>query len=171
MMQIDLTCPCEVFRTAMPTEEIPAASLVLFNLSDRVIVSAEITLLLQDAGGAEKERVVFRGRALNGRPHSTFSMNIPCPPTSGAVQAEATIEKVWFSDNEVWRRSEHEPVEYEPNALPVSRGLTNLKFAAGENAVGWPSQQDGLWVCVCGRPYIPGSRRTPRSASGNASWI
>ncbi len=151
-MQIDLTCPCEVFRTAMPTEEIPAASLVLFNLSDRVIVSAEITLLLQDAGGAEKERVVFRGRALNGRPHSTFSMNIPCPPPSGAVQAEATIEKVWFSDNEVWRRSEHEPVEYEPNALPVSRGLTNLKFAAGENAVGWPSQQDGLWVCVCGRP-------------------
>ena len=67
MMQIDLTCPCEVFRTAMPTEEIPAASLVLFNLSDRVIVSAEITLLLQDAGGAEKERVLQEIRDYSGQ--------------------------------------------------------------------------------------------------------
>ena len=151
-MLIDLTCPAEVFRTAMPSEEIPAASLLMFNLSDRVIVSAEITLRLLGAGGAEKEKVVFRGRALNGRPHSTFSMNIPCAPVDGATQAEATVEKVWFSDNDSWRRAEHEPVEYQPNALPISKGLTSLKYVAGENAVGWPSQQKGLWVCVCGRP-------------------
>ena len=34
----------------------------------------------------------------------------------------------------------------------MSPALTNLKYAAGETAVGYPSQQDGLWVCVCGRP-------------------
>ena len=41
---------------------------------------------------------------------------------------------------------------YTPNELPVSPALTNLKYAAGETAVGYPSLQNGLWVCVCGRP-------------------
>ena len=78
-MLIDLTCPAEVFSTALPTEEIPAASLSLYNLSDRVIVSVEVTLKLKSGSGAEKDRVVYRARALNGRPHSTFRMNVPAP--------------------------------------------------------------------------------------------
>ena len=45
-MYIDLTCPAEVFRTILPTEEIPAAALTLFNLSDRVITSVEVMLRL-----------------------------------------------------------------------------------------------------------------------------
>ena len=151
-MLIDLTCPAEVFETTLPTEEIPAVGLSLYNLSDRVIVSAEVTLKLLSGSGAEKERVVYRARALNGRPHSTFRMNVPCPHHASARSADVTIDKVWFSDNDVWRRELSASVEYTPNALPVSRALTNLKFTAGETAVGFPSQQDGLWVCVCGRP-------------------
>ena len=76
-MFIDLTCPAEVFGTVLPTEEVPAAALTLFNLSDRVIVSAEVALRLLDKHGAELEKVSFRGRALNGRPHSTFMMTVP----------------------------------------------------------------------------------------------
>ena len=53
-MLIDLTCPAEVFQTALPTEEIPAVSLALYNLSDRVIVSVEVTLRLLGGNGAEK---------------------------------------------------------------------------------------------------------------------
>lgn len=151
-MLIDLTCPAEVFSTALPTEEIPAVSLALYNLSDRVIVSVEVTLKLLSGSGAEKERVVYRARALNGRPHSTFQMNVPCNPVSGARSADVTIDKVWFNDNAVWRRENSSSVEYTSNALPVSKALTNLQFVAGETAVGFPSQQDGLWVCVCGRP-------------------
>ena len=151
-MRIDLTCPAEIFRTVMPTEDIPAVSLTMYNLSDRVIASAEVTARLLSATGAEKEKVVFRGRALNGRPHSTFTMNVPMNPAAGAKKAEVTLDKVWFIDNDTWRRDESAETEYEPNALPVSNALTNLKYAAGENAVGFPSQQEGLWVCVCGRP-------------------
>ena len=151
-MLIDLTCPAEVFETALPTTEIPAVSLALYNLSDRVIVSAEVTLKLLSGSGAEKERVVYRARALNGRPHSTFRMNVPCTPHASARSADVTIDKVWFSDNAVWRRELSSSIEYTPNNLPVCKALTNLKFAAGETAVGFPSQQDGLWVCVCGRP-------------------
>lgn len=151
-MLIDLSCPAEVFSTALPTEEIPAVSLALYNLCDRVIVSVEVTLKLLSGSGAELERVVYRARALNGRPHSTFQMNIPCNPVSGARKADVTIDKVWYNDNAVWRRENSSSVEYTSNALPVSKALSDLQFVAGETAVGFPSQQDGLWVCVCGRP-------------------
>ena len=152
MSYIDLSCPAEIFRSALPTEEIPAATLTLFNLSDRVIVSAEVSLRLLDGNGDLTEQLAFRGRALNGRPHSTFLLTVPCAPSAGLKTIEASIEKVWFADNEVWRRDPRNTVEYTPNALPVSPALTRLKYAAGETAVGWPSRQNGLWVCVCGRP-------------------
>ena len=150
-MFIDLTCPAEVFGTVLPTEEIPAAVLTLFNLSDRVIVSAEVMLRLLDKYGAEIEKLSFRGRALNGRPRSTFTMTVPCA-AAGVCTAEVSVEKVWFRDNEVWRRNPANAVEYTPNALPVSRALTNLQYVAGETAVGFPVMQNGLWICVCGRP-------------------
>ena len=149
---IDLTCPVEIFSTALPTEEIPAATLTLFNLSDRVISSAEVLLRLLDADGGETERLSFRGRALNGRPHSTFLLTVPCAPSADLKSLDVTVEKVWYADNDTWRRDPARIVGYIPNTLPVSPALTNLKYAAGETAVGWPSQQDGLWVCVCGRP-------------------
>ena len=151
-VKIDLTCPTEIFRTALPTEGIPAVSMIMYNLSDRVITSAEVTVTLLSGGGDERDRVTFRGRALNGRPHSTFSMNVPMNPDPDAKRADVRIDKVWFSDNSVWRREEGTDTEYTPNNLPNSPALVNLKFAAGENAVGYPSQQDGLWVCICGRP-------------------
>ncbi|MBQ6515031.1 MAG: tetratricopeptide repeat protein [Clostridia bacterium] len=156
MSKIDLTCPAEIFSTALPTEEIPAATLTLFNLSDRVITSVEVLLRLLDDDGGETERLAYRGRALNGRPHSTFLLTVPCAPSSGLKALDVSVEKVWYADNETWRRNPDNSVEYTPNALPVSPALTNLKFAAGETAVGYPSMQNGLWVCVCGRPNPEG---------------
>ena len=156
MSKIDLTCPAEIFSTALPTEEIPAATLTLFNLSDRVITSVEVLLRLLDDDGGETERLAYRGRALNGRPHSTFLLTVPCAPSAGLKALDVSVEKVWYADNETWRRNPDNSVEYTPNALPVSPALTNLKFAAGETAVGYPSMQKGLWVCVCGRPNPEG---------------
>ena len=156
MSTIDLTCPAEIFRTALPTEEIPAATLTLFNLSDRVITSVEVLLRLLDKKGGETERLAFRGRALNGRPHSTFLLTVPCAPSAGLSALDVSVEKVWYADNDTWRRNPANTVEYLPNTLPVSPALTNLKYAAGETAVGYPSMQDGLWVCVCGRPNPEG---------------
>ncbi len=151
-MLIDLSCPAEIVRAELPSDAAPAASLLMFNLSDRIIVSAEVTLRLLSAAGEEKQRLVYRGRALNGRPRCAFTMNVPCTPEPSAISADVTIEKVWYSDNAVWRRNPDNVVEYIPNELPISRGLTALRYVAGENAVGFPSQQEGLWVCVCGRP-------------------
>ena len=152
MNYIDLSCPAELFRTAMPTEEIPAATLTLFNLSDRVIVSVEVLLRLLDEDGGETERLAYRGRALNGRPHSTFLLTAPCAPSEELHSIDVVIEKVWFADNEVWRREPGKSIAYISNALPISPALTKLKYAAGETAVGYPVEQEGLWLCVCGRP-------------------
>ena len=55
MSYIDLSCPVEIFRTALPTEETPAASLTLFNLSDRVISSVEVLLRLLDEDNRETD--------------------------------------------------------------------------------------------------------------------
>ena len=162
MSFIDLTCPAEIFRTALPTETIPAATLTLFNLSDRVITSAEVLLRLLDEKGNELERLSFRGRALNGRPHSTFLLTAPCAATENLRAIDATIEKVWFADNDTWRRNPANAVEYLPNALPVSPALTSLQYAAGDTAVGYPSLQNGLWVCVCGRPNPEGAEYCAR---------
>ena len=136
MNYIDLTCPAEIFRAALPTEDIPAATLTLFNLSDRVIASVEVLLRLLDASGNEMERVSYRGRALNGRPHSTFLLTVPCAVTEGLRGLDASVEKVWYADNETWRKDPANLVEYTPNNLPVAPALTNLKYAAGETAVG-----------------------------------
>ena len=151
-MLIDLTCPVEIFRTAIPTADAQVLSLTMFNLSDRVIVSAEVTARLLSASGLEKEKMVFRGRALNGRPHSTFLMNVPMGFSAGAHSAEVTVQKIWFSDNDTWQRKDGAETEYTPNALPASPALTRLKYVAGDFAAGYPVQEDGLWVCVCGRP-------------------
>ena len=151
-MQIDLTCPVEIFRTTVPTAGSQVLELTMFNLSDRVIVSAEVTARLMSASGLEKEKMVFRGRALNGRPHSTFVMNVPMGFSAGAHNAVVTVEKIWFADNDTWQRKDGTEKEYTPNALPSSPALTRLKYVAGDFAVGYPDQQDGLWVCVCGRP-------------------
>lgn len=150
-MFIDLTCPAEIFRMVLPTEEVPSITLTLFNLSDRVISSCEAAVTVLDKNGTETEKLSYRGRALNGRPHSTFMMTIPCAP-EGVCAAEITIEKVWYADNDSWRRDPANAVEYTPNALPVSRALTSLQYVAGETAVGYPVLTDSLWICVCGRP-------------------
>ena len=151
-MLVDLSCPVEIFRSLLPTEEIPAVSLTLYNLSDRTVASVEVTTILRGIGGGERERLTCRVRALSGRPRSTFSVTVPCTFVDGVKTVEVTVGKVWFTDNAVWRRDPDALVEVTPNVLPVSRALTNLKYVAGEIAVGYPSWQNGIWLCVCGRP-------------------
>ena len=164
-MLIDLSCPAEVFRSTLPADGTPAVGLILYNLSDRVIASCEVTVRLLSGSGAEKERITYQGQALNGRPHSTFVMNVPCSPASdnkegerkgsspsSISRAETTVDRVVFADGEIWKRDAAASTEYTSNALPISRALSDLKFVAGEQAIGFPERQGDLWLCVCGRP-------------------
>ena len=151
-MRIDLTCPVELWHYDLPSEGYPACALMLYNLSDRLVSSVEVTLILKDATGDETERIVYRGHELDGRPGTAFRMAVPVNAKTRARSAEMIVEKIWYDDNGVWRRGKGPLSEYTPNALPRGRSLEMLRFVAGSNAVGFPQEQDGLWLCVCGRP-------------------
>ncbi len=151
-MRIDLNCPAEIIRTALSREEDPRAELTLMNLTDRGIDSCEATVRVLDREGTELGRAVHRARALRGRPHSAFVMGVPMELPEEAVSAEAVLDKVWFEDNDVWRRDPAREREYEPNLLPPGNDLNALRYVAGRDALGFPVQQAELWLCVCGRP-------------------
>ena len=151
-MRMDLTCPVELWRSNLPKEDYPACELMLFNLSDKLVVSCEVTLILQDGEGKETDRLIYRAHDLEGRPRTPFTMAVPLEEGVKPAAYEVVIEKVWYDDNDVWRRGKIQLTEYTSNALPNGRSLEMLRFVAGSNAVGYPEEQEGVWVCVCGRP-------------------
>ena len=151
-MKIDLTCPIELWRLTMPQRETHACELMLYNLSEKIVTSVEVTILLTDTDGEEAERIIQRVHDLDGRPAAAFAAVIPMEWHPNVREADVTIEKVWFDDNSVWRHQRENTVSYQPNALPNSRSLEELRFVAGPTAVGYPEKKDGLWMCVCGRP-------------------
>lgn len=150
-MKIDLSCPAEVRRYELPKEGYPACDLTMHNLSNRVIISVEVTLILFEKG-KEQAHLTYRAHDLRGNPGESFTMPVPVAEDCHASEAEAVIEKVWYDDNSIWRRGKGPLTEYTPNALPNSRSLETLRYVAGADAVGYPQEQDGAWLCVCGRP-------------------
>lgn len=151
-MKIDLSCPAEVRACALPRTDHEACDLTLFNLSDRQIVSVEVSLSLYTADGEEADRLTCRVHDLDGRPDTIFAAAVPCPFRENIARVMAMVEKVWFGDNSVWRRGKDALTEYTPNDLPNSKSLEMLRYVVGPGAVGFPQEQDNVWLCVCGRP-------------------
>ncbi len=151
-MKIDLSCPAEVWRYELPKKDYPACDLMLYNLSEKIITSVEVTVLFLNKEQEEVERLIYRAHDLDGRPSTAFSVTVPKEDAGDATSLEVMIDKIWFSDASVWRRGKYALSEYTPNNLPNSRSLEMLRYVAGSNAVGFPQKQENLWICVCGRP-------------------
>jgi tetratricopeptide (TPR) repeat protein len=150
-MKIDLTCPVELWRYELPTETEDACRLLLYNLSDKIVTSMQVTLAGYDANGEISSRQVERLQDVSGETKSTFEVLIPMEGGAQAAGMELVIEKVWFDDGTIWRRGNAHLSEYVPNTLPNNRRLEMLRFVAGPDAVGYPQDQGALWLCVCGR--------------------
>lgn len=151
-MRIDLTCPVELWHFKMPSADYPVVALQLFNLSDKTVTSLQAAFACFDAKGESLSRQVERVQGLVGEPKSAFEVAVAVEDGVRAANMDFVIEKVWFHDGTVWRRGAGNMTEYEPNALPSGRQLDVLRHVAGHDAVGYPSDQGALWVCVCGRP-------------------
>lgn len=149
-MRIDLNCPVELWRSELHHGDSPACDMMFYNLSDTVVTSVEVTLILQ--GGDEEQRIISRARDLDGRPQTAFAMTAPLEKDDSFTGVEVLIEKVWFSTGIVWRRGKDSLVEYTSNRLPTSLQLEQLRFVAGKGAVGFPEEQEQVWLCACGRP-------------------
>ena len=150
-MKIDLTCPVELWRYELPTETDEACRLLMYNLSDKDVISIQVTLAGYDATGEALSRQVERLQDVQGKPTSTFEVLIQMEGGAQAAGMELVIEKVWFGDGIIWRRGNAHLSEYVPNTLPNNRKLEMLRFVAGADAVGYPQDQGAVWLCVCGR--------------------
>lgn len=150
-MRVDLSCPIELWEYALPTEENSACSFTFFNLDQRAISSIQITLTFFGKEDDVLSRRVERPMALDAKGREPFVVEISAEGL--AVEAiDLTIDKAWFEDGSDWRRSqEARLVEYEPNELPPSRRLEQLRYVAGQDAAGFPNLQEHAWMCVCGR--------------------
>ena len=140
MMKIDLSCPVEAWKAALPKAGETDCVVTLFNLSSMQVVSVEVTLTLSSSDGEESARVIHRSRGLDGTPGRTFTMTVPVDAHTPRDLYEITVDKVWYDNSTVWRREKDAMVTYEPNNLRRSSQLTMLRAVAGEMASGYPRQ-------------------------------
>lgn len=152
-MKMDLSCPVELWRIDLPTEEYPACALQLYNLGAQKVVSVEVTLILLDAQGEEQTRLDYRAHDLKGESGKTFRMTVPLEKGMPIPAAcDVVFEKLWYDMGTVWRRERTPRASWTSNALKPGRELDALRFLAGDTAIGFPEKQGDLWICVCGRP-------------------
>ncbi|MBR5231345.1 MAG: hypothetical protein IKW00_03750 [Clostridia bacterium] len=156
-MKIDLSCPVELWHHALPTPDNPLCRLQLFNLTEQTVVSVQAVFSCYDQNGALMSRQVERVQGLEGEGRSAFEMAVMLDDGVSAAGLDFSIEKVWFEDGTVWRHVMGHGSEYTPNTLPAGRRLDVLRYLAGADAMGFPSDQGAVWVCVCGRPNTPSS--------------
>ncbi len=150
-MKVDLSCPLELWAFELPTKENSTCSFTFFNLGDRTISSIQVTVTCFDAADSVLSRRIERPMALDAKGRETFAVAIS---TEGmAVEAvDLIIDKAWFEDGSEWRRAQEARLtDYQPNELPPNRKLEQLRYVAGNDAVGYPSDQRNVWICVCGR--------------------
>lgn len=150
-MKIDLTCPVELWQYAMPAEDNAECTFILNNLSDKVVVSVQVTLACFDKEDHLLFRQTERIQGLKAGVGERFSIVLLPSEWRGVEGVDLIIEKVWFDDATIWRKGNAPLTHYTSNALPNGRALDQLRFVAGKDAVGYPQWQDQVWLCVCGR--------------------
>lgn len=151
-MKIDLSCPIELWHFTMPTEAYPVVTLDLFNLSSKTVTSVQAAFVCLDAEGEPMSRQVERVQGVDGEPKEMFEVAVAVEDGVAAARMDMTIEKVWFHDGTVWRRGVEGVTEYQDVSIEPGKKLDTLRHVAGADAIGYPSDQGAVWVCVCGRP-------------------
>ena len=159
-MKIDLTCPVELWQYAMPTEDDADCTFVMNNLSDKVVVSVQVTLKCFD----KEDMLLFsqteRIQGLKAGVGERFSIMLLPSQWRDVEGVDLVIEKVWFDDSTIWRRGNAPLTYYKSNALPGGRALDQLRGRQGRGGVSlragsgmavcmWPCQRAGK------RPLLP----------------
>ncbi|HPF87324.1 MAG TPA: hypothetical protein PK537_04620, partial [Candidatus Limiplasma sp.] len=165
-MKIDLTCPVELWKYTLPGDDNPQCTFMLNNISAKHVVSVQITLTSYGPKDFVLLRQTERLPVTDAPPSMAFTVSMLPTEWKNVVNVDLVIEKVWFADATVWRRGNAPVVEYESNAIPASRRLDQLRFVAGEDAVGYPQLQEQAWLCVCGRANDLKSDRCCRCKRG-----
>ena len=161
-MRIDLTCPVEVWHCRIPTEEYPVCTLQMYNLTDRQVQSLQVAIRSFDEDGGPLSRHVERVETPDAKGQHVFEVSIQDESAAQAPDLEILIEKVWFEDGVLWRRGESELSEYQAPEKLTGERLEIMQNLAGPDASVFPSDQGGVWVCVCSRANPAGKDHCAR---------
>lgn len=74
-MRIDLTCPVELRRCQLPSEQYPVCEMQIFNLSDKTVSSIQVCFLCFDGDGEQYARRVERLQTENAVSRQMFSLD------------------------------------------------------------------------------------------------
>lgn len=161
-MKIDLTCPVELWQFTMPGKDEPACTFVLNNLSEKVVTSVQVTMVCTDAQQELLFRQMERVQGVRAGAGEKFTITLIPSQWNDVTDVDLIFEKVWFDDATIWRRGSAPLTSYQSNALKNGRQLDQLRFVAGKDTVGYPQQQEHVWMCVCGRANPPKGERCCR---------
>ena len=155
-MRSDLTCPIEVVDVRVEQQETEGAQAVVcvirfLNLMEKAVDSVQMNIICFDEAGTRLGGRLVRAFVHDEDDIRHFAGAFMPEHVDGVARVEASVEKVWFKDSEVWRREERNVREYTPNNLPEGRELDRLRTVAGPDAAGYPYEGDLFWMCVCGR--------------------
>ncbi len=159
-MLIDINCPVE-FRgyeiTIDKKKELTSCALKLFNLADKEIDSVELCLQCFDpfgepVGDLKTNKVNHILQDLNARGKTFFGDNKPIPlsdhPTTRTVRV--TINRVKFTDGEVWAQGEYDLIDISTEKL-TGKALEEMRALVGEDAICYAHKTSDYLQCVCGR--------------------
>ncbi len=91
-MKIDLTCPVELWQSAMPAEDVSECTFVLNNLSHKVVVSLLLTLSCYDQDNRLLFRQSERMQGLKVVPGERFSVMMVPNEWKNVKEAEVTLK-------------------------------------------------------------------------------
>ena len=151
-MRIDLTCPVELRRCSMPSPEYPVCEMDVFNLAEKAVSSVQVCLLCFDENGEQTARCVERVQVAEAPSREMFRIDTVAQEAASAAGMDVVFDKVWFEDGTVWRRGSGSASEFQPTPMLQDERLRVMQELAGTDAITYPSDQGGVWVCVCGRP-------------------
>lgn len=148
-MRIDLSCPVELWRYRMTSNGVLAMQ--IFNLAKQGVTSIQVCVLCVNRDGMQFARRIERVQGLQLPSNYTVETGIECAEAMQAAGLDIRIERVWFEDGTVWRRTNEEMTVYEAPAPLDEERLALIRQLAGADAAYYPTDQGTIWTCVCGR--------------------
>ena len=153
-MKIDFSAPLELFNINMPTVQHPYCSMEVLNVSQKSVIGFQASYMFFDEKHELILRHIERVDSLHIPFQETLLVKVEVQEGVRASNMKLVVEKVWFDDDTNWLRGKEPFVEYAPPQKPLGEYLQMLQSVAGENAICYPSKQEEIWVCICGRPNL-----------------
>ena len=152
-MKVDLSCPVELRSYELISDDAghTRANICLYNLSARRVSGFEAVAHWLDSRSGASAAVPFAIDRMRAGARSFFNITL----TAAAGKADhvgLNFTRVCFEDGEHEWRAGDGPVTEVSEILPLPGPEQNsLLAAAGEDAVRFAAEENGVWRCVCGR--------------------